>query len=664
MSEKRIFRKFISLDEARVRLTKYLSSIPKRSDEIFTSEALGSTIFEDIISKFDVPPFDKSLMDGYAVRAQDTFGAEEFKPIKLKLIGSIEMGEEPKFSVKQGTTVEISTGAPIPKGANSVVMLEYTRRKNDWIEIFRSVVPGENIIETGADLRMGEVILNKGYQIGAKEIGLLSAIGINKVKVYKKPKVGIISTGDELIKPGDVYEKWKIFDINSSTLRSSVIESGGIPIFMGIVPDNIEKLRKTLNSSLKLCDLVLLSGSTSTGTRDYLVSLMNEIGKPGVIVPGISIKPGKPTIVAAEKDKMIFCLPGNPTSALAIFHILIRPIISKMSGINGVLDSYSISGKIASRVFSAKGRLELLPVYILLDKKGNLIIHPTYGKSASISSFALADGFMLIPENREIVEEGEAVRAIPFNKDFTPADIVFSGSHCVGLELIISMIRKKNPSIKIKSIHVGSIGGVNSIKRSESDIAGIHLFDENSRKYNLHILKQSDISDSAVLVKGYKREQGFIVQKGNPNSITSLEDLIGKKFVFINRNIGSGTRLLIDMNLKQIAKKMKKSLKELTINIDGYHIEARSHSAVAAAVHQKKADVGIGIRTVAEAYGLDFIPIQDENYDFIIHKESLQKKSVKLFLDTLRSKEFKESLEKNYPGLCPEKDTGNFILKK
>ncbi|MCW3975370.1 MAG: molybdopterin-binding protein, partial [Candidatus Bathyarchaeota archaeon] len=460
-----------------------------------------------------------------------------------------------------------------------------------------------------------------------------------------------------------VYEKWKTFDINSSTLASSVIESGGIPMFLGIVPDDIEKLRKTLNSSLKLCDLVLLSGSTSAGARDYLVSLMNEIGKPGVIVPGILIKPGKPTIVAAEKGKMIFCLPGNPTSALAIFHILIRPIISKMSGINDVLDSDSISGKIASRVHSAKGRLELLPVHILLDKKGNFIIHPTYGKSASISSFALADGFMLIPENREIVEESETVRVIPFNKDFTPADMVFSGSHCVGLELIISMLKKMNPSIKIKSIHIGSIGGVNSIKRSESDIAGIHLLDETSRKYNLHMLKQYDISDSALLVKGYKREQGYIVQKGNPNRIMSLEDLIKKKFVFINRNVGSGTRLLIDTNLKQIAEKMKKSLKELTINIDGYHVEAKSHSAVAAAIYQKKADVGIGIRTVAEAYGLDFIPIQDENYDFLINKESLQKKSVKFFLDILRSKEFKESLKKNYPGLGPEKDTGRFISK-
>ncbi|MCW3975112.1 MAG: molybdopterin biosynthesis protein, partial [Candidatus Bathyarchaeota archaeon] len=204
MSEKRIFRKFISLDEARVRLTKYLSSIPERSDEISTSKALGSAIFEDIVSKFDVPPFDKALMDGYATRAQDTFGAEEFRPIELKLIGSVEMGEEPKFNVIQGTTVEISTGAPIPKGANSVVMLEYTNRKNDRMKIFRSVVPGENIIETGADLRIGEVILNKGCRIGAKEIGLLSAVGINKVKVYKKPKVGIISTGDELIRPEDV----------------------------------------------------------------------------------------------------------------------------------------------------------------------------------------------------------------------------------------------------------------------------------------------------------------------------------------------------------------------------------------------------------------------------------------------------------------------------
>jgi putative molybdopterin biosynthesis protein len=663
MNDKKIFREFISLDEASSRLMEYLSSIQSKFETVPISEALGSAISKDIVSKFDVPPFDKALMDGYAVRAQDTFDAEEYCPVKLKLLGNSEMGEEPEFNVKKGTTVEISTGAPIPKGANSVVMLEYTKRKNDVIEIFRSVVPSENIIETGADIRTGEVILRKGQLIGAKEIGLLSAIGIDKVMVYKRPIIGIISTGDELIAPGDKFKNWKIFDINSSTLASSVIESGGKPINFGIVPDDIEKLRKIIKSSLKCCDLVLLSGSTSTGTRDYLGSLMNEIGKPGVLVPGIAIKPGKPTIVAGVKDKLIFCLPGNPTSALAIFHILVKPIISKISGKTGVLDVDYISGKIATRIHSAKGRLELLPVHILFDKKEDFIIYPTYGKSASISSFAMADGFLLIPENKVILEESEIFNVIPFNKNFMPAEMVFSGSHCLGLELIISMMRKIDPSIKVKSIYIGSIGGVKSIKRNESDIAGIHILDETSKKYNLPILKQFHMLDNVVLVRGYKRKQGYIVQNGNPKGIKSFEDLIKNNLVFINRNIGSGTRLLIDMNLKQMAEKLKISFKELTNNIDGYHIAAKSHSAVAAAIYQKKADVGIGIKTVAEIYGLDFIPIKNENYDFLIHKDSIQKKSVKIFLDILRSEEFKNSLSRVYPGLIPEKNTGKFISK-
>ncbi len=661
MQKKKIFRKYISLEEAIERLKDFISTIKLRPEEVAINDAWGAIIFEDITSKIDIPPFDKSLMDGYAVRAQDTFEAEESRPKRLNLIGKIEAGDKPNLSVSEGTATEISTGAPIPKGANSVVMLEYVKKDGERIDVFRSVVPGENIIETGSDIRSGELILRKGKRITSKELGLLSAVGMGKVKVYKKPRVAIFSTGNELIPPGNAIENWKVFDTNSSTLAGAVIESGGIPILMGIIPDDIIKLRKKIVSSLSLCDVVMTSGSTSTGARDYLLTLMEELGRPGVIVPGISVKPGKPTIVAASEKKIFFCLPGNPTSALAIYHLLAQPIISGMAGSQSLRKGETVYGIMASKVYSAKGRLELLPVHILSDKDGNCIVHPTYGSSASITPFAMADGFIIIPENRDIIEERERVEIIPFVPNFRPADLVFIGSHCMGLDLALSLMRKIDPAIETKSIYVGSLGGINSIKKKEADVSGIHILDERTKQYNIPIIRQEGLSSKAVLVRGYKRQQGFIVQKGNPKKINSFEELVGKNVTFINRNIGSGTRILIDMNLRRMAMEMKLQFKELVSRIEGYHVEAKSHSAVAAAVHQGKADIGLGIRTVTETYGLDFIPLMDENYDFVVLRESLEKKPVKTFLDILQSSEFKGLLKEELVGLDPLNDTGKII---
>jgi putative molybdopterin biosynthesis protein len=659
--DKQIFRQYISLNEAIIKINKLLDQIPTQSEKVPIEKSLDNMTYEDIISKIDSPPFDKALMDGYAVRAQDTFGADESRSKKLKLIGKIEAGDVPNFFVENDTAVEISTGAPLPKGANSVVMIEHVKKNRNSIEIFKSVVPNENMMETGSDLRTGEIILRKGQKITAKDLGLLAAVGIDRIKVYKKPNIAIISTGNELIPPSEPITNWKIFDINSGTLIGAIMEAGGIPISLGIVRDNIEDLRKRIVSSLQLCDIIITSGGTSTGARDYMFSLMEELGDPGVVVSGISIKPGKPTIVAMVGKKIIFCLPGNPTSALAIFHLIVRPVISRLAGYENGHEYHPIDVTMKSKVYSAKGRIELLPVHLLTDKDGNYAVHPTYGNSASISTFAMADGFLIIPENLEIVEENEQVKFFPFTRNFKPADIVFMGSHCLGLDRLISLMRSRDKSIKVKSIYIGSLGGLNSIKKREADIAGIHILDESSKQYNKSILEKYELSDKAVLIRGYTREQGFIFKKGNPKGIESFNDLIEKNVTFINRNIGSGTRILIDKNLNDLAKQMKLDVKNLISQIEGYHIEAKSHSAVAAAINQDKADVGIGIKTVAEAYDLGFLPTTNENYDFLINNQSLEKRSVKIFLEVLGSKKFKEVMIKEFNGLEPMENTGRII---
>ncbi len=659
--DKQIFRQYVSLNEAIIRINKLLDQIPMQSDKVPIEKSLGNIIYEDIISKIDSPPFDKALMDGYAVRAQDTFDADESRPKKLKLIGRIEAGDVPNFFVENDTAVEISTGAPLPKGANSVVMLEHVKKNNNSIEIFKSVVPNENVMETGSDLRTGEIILRKGQKISSKDLGLLAAVGIDRIKVYKRPKIAVISTGNELIPPSKSLTNWKTFDINSGTLIGAIIEAGGLPISLGIVRDDIEDLRRKLVSSLQLYDIIITSGGTSTGAKDYILSLMEELGNPGIVVPGISMKPGKPTIVAMVGSKIIFCLPGNPTSALAIFHIIVRPAISRLAGYENGDEYQPINVIMKSKVYSAKGRMELLPVHLLTDKDGRYVVHPTYGNSASISTFAMADGFLIIPENLEIVEENEQVKFFPFIKNFKPADLVFMGSHCLALDKLITLMRSRDKSIKVKSIYVGSLSGLNSIKKREADIAGIHILDESSGQYNKSILEKYGLSDKAVLIRGYIREQGFIFKKGNPKGIESFNDLIEKNVTFINRNIGSGTRIMIDKHLNDLAKQMKLDLKNLVSQIEGYHIEAKSHSAVAAAINQNKADVGIGIKTVAKAYDLGFLPIMNENYDFLINNQSLEKRSVKIFLEILRSEKFNEIMIKEFDGLTPIENTGRII---
>lgn len=659
--DKKVFRNYVSLNDTIVKINKLIDQIPIRSKKVPIEKSLDNITYEDIISKIDSPPFDKALMDGYAVRAQDTFGADESRPKKLKLIGKIEAGDAPNFFIENHTAVEISTGAPLPKGANSVVMIEHIKRNKNSIEIFRSVVPNENVMETGSDLRTGEIILRKGQKISAKDLGLLAAVGIDHIKVYKKPNIAIISTGNELIPPSEPITNWKTFDINSGTLIGAIMEAGGKPNSLGIVRDNVEDLRKRIASSLQFYDIIITSGGTSTGARDYMLSLMEELGDPGVIVSGISIKPGKPTIVAMVGKKIIFCLPGNPTSALAIFHLIARPVISRLAGYENGDEYQPIDVTIKSKVYSAKGRIELLPVHLLKDKDGSYAVHPTYGNSASISTFAMADGFLIIPENLEIVEENEQVKFFPFTKNFKPADVVFMGSHCLGLDRLISLMRSRDKSVKAKSIYIGSLGGLNSIKKREADIAGIHILDESSKQYNKSILERYELSDKAVLIRGYIREQGFIFKKENPKGIESFNDLIEKNVSFINRNIGSGTRILIDKHLNDLAKQMKLDLTNLVSQIEGYHIEAKSHSAVAAAINQDKADVGIGIKTVAEAYDLGFLPIMNENYDFLINNQSLEKRSVKIFLEVLRSEKFKEIMIKELNGLEPMENTGWII---
>ena len=660
MTERKVFRKLLSVEDALKRLQDHYEAKPLGSEDVPLDKSLGRVLSEDIVSMIDVPSFDRATMDGFAVVAEDTFSAQEDKPVKLKIVGKVEAGDKPEIEVGRGEAAEIATGAPMPKGPNAVVMVEQTDQKHDVVSIFKAVAPGENVMGAGTDIMAGEAVLRSGQEITSRDIGLLAALGKSRVNVYRKPRIAIISTGNELIPAGQQLEYGKIYDINSKTLAGAILESGCEPVPLGICSDDTEEMKTKIQQALVVADAIVTSGSTSAGAGDILYRIIGEFGGPGIVVHGLSVKPGKPLIVAVIEGKPLFGLPGYPTSALVIFNLIVKPNISKMAG-RAAESATWLEGKVASKIFSAKGRREFLPVHIVKDEAGKNLVYPVLSGSGAITSLALADGFIDIPQNQEFIEEEENVRVELFSLMFQATDLVFIGSHCIGLDILFSCLRRRTPTLSFKIINTGSIGGLQAVKRGEADVAGVHLLDESTGEYNLPFLHQYGMAETATLIRGYNREQGFIVPKGNPKRIKSFEDLLRDDISFINRNLGSGTRLLIDLNLRKVAEAKGLDLSQVTNRIRGYRIEARSHSAVALAILNGKGDVGFGIRTAAEIYGLDFIKYANEKYDFLVPKRRLGRNPVKQLVSELRSIEFRSELERSAPGLVTTEETGRVI---
>lgn len=626
------FRKLVTINHAK-RIIESLD-IKAGISEVNIMEASGLILADDVFSHVDVPPFDRASMDGFAVRASDTFKAREDRPIALKLAGSILPGINPDIKIDDGEAAEIATGAVMPGGADAVVMVEYTRIGKE-VMILRPVSINENVMHAGADIMAGEKLLKRGTSLGPREIGLIAASGRRTVNV-KWLKVGLISTGNELVRPGDELQPGQIYDINSFSIGSAVKECGGEPMYFGIIKDERKELEKALKKAAEVCDIILTSGSTSAGTGDMMYRIIGDNGT--LLAHGIDIKPGKPAIIGKVFGKPIFGLPGYPASSLTIFNEFIAPVIRKATGKKK--ERLKVQAKLASRI-RTDGRIQLLPVGLVRG-----LAYPVDKGSGAITTLSEADGFIEIPSDIEMIEVGEGVEVTLFGEIETP-ELLFVGSHCLGLDVLADVA-----GLNMRVINTGSSGGLSAIRSGSADIAGVHLLYE-SGEYNLPFLERFGIKN-AVLVKGYLREQGLIVRKDS--GIKGFEDILNVRF--INRNSGSGTRVLVDLKLKEIAAVKGISFEDLTSSIDGYHTEAKTHSAVAAAVKLGKAEAGVGIRTVAELNGLDFIKIADEEYDFVIPQELLESREISILLKALRGKEFTEKMPH---GLCTYKRTGEII---
>ncbi len=409
-----MFRKLMTLDEAKQTIASNFKPSDLGTEETVLLEAYNRVLKENVVSTLDIPPFNRSTVDGYAVRAQDTFGADENQPVILKVAGTVSVGEQPKVKVEKGETVEIVTGAPIPQGTDAVVMVEDTERTDDQLHVFTSVTVNENVMKKGSDIKNGETILKSGQILGSSEIGVLAALGKTTVKVSKLPMVAVLSTGAEVTEPGKELPAGKIYDINAYSLSTAVQECGGKPVYFGVVPDDKEALAKTLECAVASADMVITSGGVSVGPKDYTPQIVDALGKPGVVVYGIAVKPGKPTTVGFVGEKPVFSLPGHPTSALLIFYLLARPLLLRLAG-RSVTELKMVRAVAGSRMFSAKGRRTFVMVKLEFDKDCRLIAEPVEtGASGAITTLARADGFVEIPENEQFVDVDQEVAVALF----------------------------------------------------------------------------------------------------------------------------------------------------------------------------------------------------------------------------------------------------------
>ena len=636
------FLTILSREEALARFEAALfpRTLPREPRKL--AEALGCALAEDVTAPIDVPPFDRSNVDGFAMRSADLVSASETATVRLRLNDEvIACGVAPVRPVLSGTATSIATGGPLPRGADAIVMVEHTQPAGmRAIEIRRAASPGQFVSSAGSDIARGEALLRGGTIIGSREIGMLAACGIDRIAVVRKPRVVVISTGDELVQPGEVLRPAAIYDTNGAIVTAAINENGGDAHFVGAIADDEVALEAVMRKALADSDMLVLSGGTSKGVGDVSHRIIARLGKPGIVAHGVALKPGKPLCLAVCDGKPVIILPGFPTSAMFTFHDMIVPVLRRMAGLPPRTDA-KVSAKIPVRIASELGRTEFVMVSLVEGTDG-LIAYPTGKGSGAITSFAQSDGFLKIDALADQMPAGTQGEVTLFTPHVRVPDLVIVGSHCTGLDLVTAQLARDG--VFVRSIAVGSLGGLAAAKRGECDLAPIHLFDDKSETYNTPFL-----SDGLELVPGWRRMQGIVFRKGDtrfegrsvPEAVKAA--LADPACIMVNRNQGAGTRILIDRLLGDDRP-------------DGYWNQPRSHNAVAAAVAQHRADWGMTIAPVAHASGLGFIPFAEEHYDFAIVQARKERPAVRAFLDALRSDEARVALTR--AGFRPAENLG------
>ena len=625
------FLDVVSADEAVRRFHAVLDLRPLCAETVPLAASLGRVVSHTVAAAADAPPFDRALVDGFALRAADSVGATAAGPRRLRLNQEVlACGVSPAIEVAPGTATAIATGGVLPRGADAVVMIEHTELQEAGdgpvILLRRVAAAGQCIGFAGSDIARGEALLRGGAVLSSREIGMLAAAGLDRVAVVRRPRVAVLSTGDELVPPGAARPPGAIYDSNAAILAAATCEHGGEPVPMGIFRDDEAALEAAVRAALRQADLVVLSGGTSKGAGDVSHRILSRLGAPGIVVHGVALKPGKPLCLAAVGSTPVVVLPGFPTSAVFTFQEFVVPVIRARAGLPPREQS-EVEATLAVRTPSELGRTEYVMVSLADAPGGGLRAFPLGKGSGSVTAFSQADGFFAIPALDQGAEAGVALRVRLIGGAARRPDLTIIGSHCVGLDALIDLLAQGG--VRVRTLAVGSLGGLAAARRGECDLAPAHLLDPRSGIYNTPFLEPG-----LRLLRGWGRVQGVVFRPGDrrfeggtgPEAIARAAS--DPACAMVNRNTGSGTRILLD---RLLAGRCGAALP------NGYANQPRSHNAVAVAVLQRRADWGIAIETVARSYGLGFLPLADERYDFFVPEARAGRPAVLAFGEALHS---------------------------
>jgi putative molybdopterin biosynthesis protein len=623
-----IYLKLVAPSDALRILLDAFPVSPLEREEVPLAQAHGRVLAEAAAARLSSPAFHGAAMDGVAVAAEDTFGASERRPKVLRL------GEKAHM---------INTGHILPRGCNAVIMVEHLipgrdESGHETVTVEKAAFPWQHVRKLGEDIVATEIVLPPGALIGPYQLGALAAAGITRPQVFKKPKVAIIPSGSELIPLEDataelLSEGEKLPEFNSLTLAAMVRDVGGDPAILPIAPDREEDLRRALLEAVESdADLVVINAGSSAGSKDYTPGIIESLGE--LLVHGISMMPGKPTAFGRVRGKPVLGIPGYPVSAILAFEEFGQPLLARWMG-RSMPESASAQAVFPQDIPSRPGMEEFIRVK-LGQVDDNLIAVPLPRGAGTVSSLSRAEGIVRVPADSEGLSAGarNPVRLIKSARDIAGA-LLAIGSHDNTLDLLDGMLRKRHPGRSFTSAHVGSLGGLTALKEGRCHLAGSHLLGEDG-EYNKAAIRRHLSGFPVQLLRLVDREQGFIVPPGNPERITSLRDLTRKGLRFINRQRGSGTRVLLDFHLKRLGLSSD--------SIQGYEDEEYTHMQIAAAVLSGRADAGLGVKSAAVALRLDFIPFAVEEYDLVIPLRYRDDARIRDLTALARSDEFKKAV--------------------
>jgi putative molybdopterin biosynthesis protein len=595
------------------------------SEEIAIDDALDRITAEPVFAKISAPHYHASAMDGICVRAEDTFGATEFAPKKLRPVSGENF---------DGAFQYVDTGNAIPLWANAVIMIEKVHQLEDGgVEIFDSVAPWNHVRLVGEDVVATELLLPRAHRLRPYDLGALLAAGHTKVKVKQKPRVAILPTGNELIEPGDEPVPGAVIEFNSSVLGGFVREWGGAPLRTARVGDDPAKLGAALREALKNNHVAAIIAGSSAGEHDFTAEVIAQEGE--LLAHGIDVMPGKPAVLGMVEGKPVIGIPGYPVSAIVIAREILRPVVEKLLGAGSGAPP-TVKAVVPKKIPSHLGLEEFVRVH--LGRVEDKLIAAPLGRGAGvITTMVHADGLMRIPSLVEGVNAGEDMEVELLRPLADIENTILSiGSHDLAIGILEDRLKLEHPGCKIAATNVGSLGGLFALQRRETHIAGCHLLDPDTGAYNIPDIKRMIPDTPIVLVHLARRQQGLIVKPGNPKKISGIDALARSDLMFVNRQPGSGTRVLLDYELKRAQMN--------AAAIRGYEREEFTHMAVGVAVASGLADTGLGVRSAANALGLDFIPVGEEQYDLVFLCSFFESEKGARLLETIRSKGFKQAV--------------------